>query len=79
MPIHLLIQMPHFTMHQSNSSSPLAVLSVGHLLNITDNDCTYKTIRTCARQSAWIKDTLREIFTAIMYLQRVEGVVDQYC
>ena len=70
--------MPHFVMHQSRGSSPLAVLSVGHLLNITDNDRTYKTIRTQARRSAWIKDALRQIFTAIMYLQRVERVVDQY-
>lgn len=56
----------------------MAVLSVGHLLNITDNDHTYKTIRTLARLSAWIKDALRKIFTAIMYLHRVERVVDQY-
>lgn len=56
----------------------MAVLSVGHLLNITDNDRTYKTIRTRARRSAWIKDALRKIFTAIMYLQRAERVVDQY-
>lgn len=56
----------------------MAVLSVGHLLNITDNDGTYKTIRTRARRLAWIKVALRKIFTAIMYLQRVERVVDQY-
>lgn len=44
-------------------SSPLAVLSVGHLLNITDNGRTYKTKKeglggVGARRSAWIKIAL---------------------
>ena len=49
-------------MYHRKGSSPLAGLSVGHLLNITVNDFTYETIRALERQSAWIKDALRAFF-----------------
>lgn len=53
---------------KTSSNSPQAAPSVRHLLNITDNDCTYTTIRTLARWLPWIKNALSMIFTAIMYL-----------